>query len=135
MATSPGNSGVFEQHGFSAERSYHDGMHGYTGLFRELGGWYPWDIETIRQAHKDELLERRRVREALPQLALPESLEAIIEESFQGRLRLVQAMDEEQFPILYEAIFNSWEDDEEGHVIDDGGPPRVGAPDLFVWHS
>jgi hypothetical protein len=30
----------FEQHGFSAERSYHDGMHGYTGLFRELGGWY-----------------------------------------------------------------------------------------------
>jgi len=51
----------FEKHGFSAERSYHDGMHGYTGLFRELGGWYPWDIETIRQAHKDELLERRRV--------------------------------------------------------------------------
>jgi hypothetical protein len=68
------------------------------------------------------------------QRALPESLEVTLEESFQERLRLVQAINAEQFPSLYEAIFDSWED-EEGHVIDDGGPPRAGAPDLFVWHS
>ncbi len=124
----------FDQHGFSAERSYKDGTHGYTELFRQLGSWYPWDIQAIRQAHADEILERRKVAEKIPQLALPESLEAAIEESFEAGLTLIHGMAEEQFPSLYEAVFNSW-DDEEGHVLDDGGPPRVGAPDLFVWHS
>lgn len=116
----------FSQCGFSAERSYQDGSHGYTELFRQLGSWYPWDddIETIRQAHTEQT-----------QLSLPEWSEARSEQSFEERLTLIRAMTDEQFYSLYPGIFNSWED-EEGHVnIEDGGPPRVGAPDLFVWHS
>jgi len=113
----------FEQHGFSAERSYKDGTHGYTELFRQLGGWYPWDVQAIRQAHDDEKLQRRKIAEKVPQLAWPEALETASEESFEARLALIQGMDEEQFPSLYEAIFNSWED-EEGQLLEDGGPPR-----------
>jgi hypothetical protein len=125
----------FDQHGFSAERSYKNGAHGYTELFRQLGSWYPWDIQAIHQAQTDKIVQRRKVAEMFPQLAWPESVEAASEELFEARLRLLHGMTEEQFPSLYEAIFDSWEDEEEGRVVNDGGPPRVGAPDLFVWHS
>jgi hypothetical protein len=124
----------FNQQGFSAERSYKDGSHGYTELFRELGGWYPWDIEKIRKDYADGVHQRRKLTEKNPQLAWPAVSEAVDKELFEARVALVQGMDEEQFLTLYEAVFNSW-DDEEGHVLEDGGPPRIGAPDLFVWHS
>jgi hypothetical protein len=120
-------------HGFFAERS-HRGQWGYAHLFRELESWRPWDVEAIRQSHEDEALQCRELAEKMPQLTPPPFFEAAVEESFQETLVLLDVMTEEQFERCYEAIFDSW-GDEEGHVIADWGPPTAGAPDLFVWHS
>jgi hypothetical protein len=123
----------FQEHGFFAERS-HQGVGGYANVFRQLESWRrPWDVETIRQAHRAETLERRTfIAEKSPESALPESLEAIGEQLFEKSLALIQVMTEEQFDGCYEAIFYPGED-EDGYL--DEAPQVAGAPDLFVWHS
>jgi hypothetical protein len=124
----------FHQHGFSAERSHRGGW-GYAHLFRELESWRPWDVEAIRRTYEDETLQRRAfIAERFPQFVVPQSVEAHSDESFQQKLALIGAMTKEQFEGCYEAIFDSWEE-EEGRVVADWGPPTAGAPDLFVWHS
>jgi hypothetical protein len=116
------------------------GGKGYAELFRELVRWQPWDAEVLRQQYRDSLDQQYGSLATLglfPEGSENERLAALTRAMSEGqheeRLTLIKAMTEEQFDGCYEAVFESYED-EEGSFAPEFSPAR-GAPDLFVWHS
>jgi hypothetical protein len=128
----------FRENGFFAERSYKGGQRGYAEVFRVLEYWRPWDPDLIRRDYRDSIADQQagvaRILDLTDEQRLAMSFsERFAEEQLEEKLTLVETLTEEQFEGCYQAIFDSWEDDEDGYVVEDFDV-RAGAPDLFVWH-
>jgi hypothetical protein len=101
--------------------------------------WDTWDVETLRQQYRDFLDMQESTLSKLGLLNTEEKqqaaalVRAMSEETREERLTLIQIMTEKQFDGCYQAVFESYED-EEGLWAPEFNP-APGAPDLFVWHS
>jgi hypothetical protein len=128
----------FRENGFFAERS-HRGGRGYAELFRDIMSWDTWDVETLRQQYRDSLDVQESTLSQLGLLNTEEKrqtaalVRAMSEETHEEGLTLIEIMTEQQFDNCYQAVFESYED-EEGSWAPEFSP-APGAPDLFVWHS
>jgi hypothetical protein len=110
----------FRENGFFAERSYKGGQRGYAEVFRVLEDWRPWDPDSIRQDYRDSIVDQRataaRILNLTDEQRQAMSLsERFAEEQLEEKLTLVETLAEEQFEGCYQAIFDSWEDDEDGY--------------------
>jgi hypothetical protein len=128
----------FRENGFFAERSYKGGQRGYAEVFRVLEYWRPWDPDSIRQDYRDSIADQQAGIASILNLTDEQRQamsfsERFAEEQLEEKLTLVETLTEEQFEGCYQAVFDSWEDDEDGYVVEDFDL-RAGAPDLFVWH-
>jgi hypothetical protein len=134
----PAAKAWFRDNGFFAELSQ-GGVKGYAELFRDIMDWESWDAEVLRQQYRDSLDSHESDIAKLGTLNSEEGRQAaafvrsMSEEIHEERLTLIEAMTEEQFDGCYEAVFESYED-EEG-LFTPEFDPAPGAPDLFVWHS
>jgi len=128
----------FRENGFFAERS-HRGGKGYAELFRDIMSWDTWDAGALRRQYRDSLDRQKNVLSKLAVLNTEEKqpaaalLRAMSEKAHEERLTLIQVMTEEQFDGCYQAVFESYEDEEGSWAPE--FTPAPGAPDLFVWHS
>jgi hypothetical protein len=94
----------FRENGFFAERS-HRGGKGYAELFRDIMSWDTWDVEALRQKHRDSLDGQESTLSKLGILNTEEKREAaaivraMSEEAHEERLRRFRDCARNRWPL------------------------------------
>ena len=122
----------FREYGFYAERS-HVGGHGYGENIKEIMFWDRDDSEALRGRFEGKLAQQDALLAELDVPPKEPSVRKFERELFEEKLALRQVMTEEQCEACYNAIFESYSD-EDGTWTEDFRE-GAGAPDLLVWSS